>query len=85
MSYELPEREFIRCEDCANRAIIKIKSGWKRKVGEEVKPEYINVCMEHYEQEHLNEAQKWNHDNGLDTEEKRKDYCFKTPFKFKQI
>ena len=33
----------------------------------------------------LLEALKWNHDNGLDTEEKRKDYVFKTPFMFKEI
>ena len=83
--YDVVEREFIRCADCHNRAIVRVKSGWTKKINNTIKPEYVNLCPEHYNSRHLNTAQKWCHDNGLDTEDKRKDYVFKTPFKFKTI
>lgn len=79
------EREFIRCHDCLNRAVVRVKSGWKKKINNTLKDEYVSLCPEHYGSRHLNKAQEWCHKHGLDTEEKRKEYCFKTPFKFKTI
>ena len=81
---EQPEREFIRCEDCHASAILRIRDGWKHTHAGK-KQKYASLCLEHYEKRHFNIAQKWNHANGLDTEEKRKKYAFETPFSFKKV
>lgn len=64
-------RPFVPCAymPCGNAATIgfhpKDKSGW------------IEVCVEHYDLKKHEEALKWNHDNGLDTIEKRREYITK--------
>ncbi len=73
MKYEPIERLWIDCDHqgCIDKAIIQ-----KNKK---------NYCLEHYRSEHLDVAQKWCHENGLDSEEKRKEYCFKNQFQFKRV
>ena len=56
-------RDFVRCQigSCHGSAILTINK-------------LTNVCREHYDNFHTNEALKWNLKMGLDTVDKRKDF-----------
>ena len=70
MAFITATREKVSCAyaDCTNWATIRMN-----RVGSS----YSDICIEHYDLEKLEEALKWNHDNGLDTIQKRKDFIFK--------
>ena len=78
MKFQAEPREKVSCAyaDCTNWATIR-----KSLKGSS----YTDLCIEHYDLQHLEEAQKWNHDNGLDTIQKRKDFIFKNNFVFKPM
>ena len=68
--YEEFDREWARCSTsgCPDRAMINRSFNKKPKA---------NYCFKCYDLAGLNEALKWNHDNGLDTTEKRIAYVKK--------
>ena len=56
-------REWIPCNFASCRQSAMVRSLDK------------NLCRTHYEQFHKTEAAKWNAANGLDSVEKRKEFC----------
>ena len=79
MKYNEVPRTVMPCAyaECTNQAIIR-----KNLVGNS----FADLCHEHYDMQKLEEALKWNHDNGLDTVEKRKEFVFKNKgFAFKKM
>ena len=78
MKYNEIPRQIMPCAyaGCTNQAIIR-----KTMKGSS----FADLCFEHYDLEHLEEAQKWNHDNGLTNTEERKEFIFKNEFSFKPM
>ena len=70
MTYREEPREWVNCAyaDCTKKAIVRKQLSAHNSTA---------LCIEHYDMQHLNAALKWNRENGLDTEEKRKAYFFK--------
>jgi|TARA_R110000787_G_scaffold28921_2_gene78689 hypothetical protein len=73
MKTEPIKREWSDCDHqgCIDRAMIRKNN--------------MNLCYRHYEEDNLIKCLKWNHANGLETDQQRQDYVFNTPFKFKSI
>ena len=67
------DRSFVPCayDSCAKQATIR-----KHKK---------NLCLEHYDEEAIVVALKWNHDNGLVTDEQRQKFVFENNFSFKKL
>ena len=78
MKYNEVPRQVMPCAyaECTNNATIR-----KNLKGNS----FADLCLEHYDLQHLEEAQKWNHDNGLDNIEKRQEFIFKHNFAFKKM
>jgi len=78
MKYNEIPRQVMPCAyaECTNQATIR-----KSLIGSS----YANLCIHHYDEQALEAALKWNHTNGLDSIEKRKEFIFKNKFSFKPI